>query len=215
MKNSECFKTEINYIFNDTLRKIVEETLDAAPDYIQTIPASSTGKYHPSYSLGEGGLMRHVQAAVRIARSLCQTDNFKNIVFKRDNIVNDADFVNKLQMYRDCAYAALILHDCRKADDTPKHNTRFDHPLLAAKLFKETAKKYITNDNLEYMKVVIPLVYNAIASHMGEWNTASYMPNVTLPKPACGLDDFVHLCDYLGSRRFLEFDFVKFDETGR
>lgn len=56
MKNSEYFKKEIQYIKYPIIRNIVIKTLDNSKEYIVHIPASSSGKYHPSYALGEGGL---------------------------------------------------------------------------------------------------------------------------------------------------------------
>ena len=203
MKTSELFTKEIGYISDETLKKIVVDTLDASPECIQTIPASSSGKYHPVYSLGDGGLVRHVRAAVGIAHSMIETDIFKNIA-----LGVGADDYETIMIYKDVAYAALILHDCMKPDDTPKHGTRFDHPLLAATLFKNTAAKYVTNENMDYMKAIIPLIHSCIASHMGEWNTAPYAKGVVLPKPKLGIEEFVHMCDYLSSKRFID---VRFD----
>lgn len=210
METHEYFEKEIEYIKNESLRNIVKDTLDVSPECIVHIPASSSGRYHPSYSLGEGGLMRHVKAAVGIAHSMIDTYIFKNIV-----LCVGADNDEIIEMYKDIAYAALILHDCCKPDDTEKHSTRFDHPLLAANMFKETARKYITNENIQYMKKVVPMVYTCIASHMGEWNTAPYAKGIVLPKPKIGIEHFVHLCDYLASRKFLIFDFDKYDYDGR
>lgn len=200
MKTSELFKKEIGFIVNPTIRQIVIETLDKSPECLQTIPASSTGKYHPSYALGNGGLVRHIKAAVGIADTMTQTEIFDNLVS------------SNLTMMKDAAYAALILHDCEKPDDTEKHNTRFNHPLLAAKLFKETAKKYIDEDNMEYMKEIIPIIYNCIASHMGQWNTAPYAKGTVLPKPKTGIETFVHMCDYLASRKVLDFNFEVYND---
>ena len=208
MKTSELFTKEIGYISDETLKKIVVDTLDVSPECIQTIPASSSGKYHPVYSLGDGGLVRHVR--VGIAHSMIETDIFKNIA-----LGIGADDYETIMIYKDVAYAALILHDCMKPDDTPKHGTRFDHPLLAAALFKNTAAKYVTNENMDYMKAIIPLVHSCIASHMGEWNTAPYAKGVVLPKPKLGIEEFVHMCDYLASRKFLLFDFDVYDKVKR
>lgn len=203
MKTSELFTKEIGYISDETLKKIVVDTLDASPECIQTIPASSSGKYHPVYSLGDGGLVRHVRAAVGIAHSMIETDIFKNIA-----LGVGADDYETIMIYKDVAYAALILHDCMKPDDTPKHGTRFDHPLLAATLFKNTAAKYVTNENMDYMKAIIPLVHSCIASH-------PYAKGVVLPKPKLGIEEFVHMCDYLASRKFLLFDFDVYDKVKR
>lgn len=213
MRTSEHFKNELNYIKNDELRTIVAETLDKSPECIVHIPASSSGRYHPSYSLGEGGLMRHIKGAVGIAHCMIETEIFDKIV--NENGDCSKLYAEKKNMYADAVYAALILHDCCKPDNTEKHSTRFDHPLLAANLFKEIAKKYVTQDNMYYMKNVIPMVHGAIASHMGEWNSAPYAKGIVLPKPKTGVEIFVHMCDYLGSRRFLTFEFDKYDYNSR
>ena len=50
---------------NTDIKEFAIVLLDNLPDYIWHVGASSTGKYHPAYSLGEGGLMRHQIAVVR------------------------------------------------------------------------------------------------------------------------------------------------------
>lgn len=209
MKTSEIFKKEIDYIFDETLQKIVIDTLDAAPECIQIIPASSSGRYHPKADLGDGGLVRHIKTVTAVARSLMDSNNFRDIV-----LGVGADDVETIQIYQDVALTACILHDCCKPDNTPKHSTVFDHPLKAANLFKETAKKYITAENMNYMKVVIPLVYGCIASHMGKWNTAPYAKGIVLPEPKLGIEVFVHLCDYIASRKFFDFNFEVYNKGG-
>lgn len=213
MKTSDYFKNELNYIKNDELRTIVADTLDASPECIVHIPASSSGRYHPSYSLGEGGLMRHIKGAVGIAHCMIETEIFDKIVM--DKLHGVMGYEELRERYADATYAALILHDCCKPDNTEKHGTLFDHPVLAANLFKETAKKHITQDNMEYMKYVVPMIHGAIASHMGQWCSAPYAKGVILPKPKTGIEVFVHMADYLGSRRFLTFEFDKYDYNSR
>lgn len=202
MKTSELFEKEINYIKSEKLRKVVAEVLDIAPVCIQHIPASSTGKYHPTYSLGEGGLVRHVKAAVGIAHSIMDTDIFKEMVlgkYRDDRDINPT--------YRkDCVYAALILHDCFKPDDDENHRTRFDHPLIAAENFKRVAEAHHLG------KWQTMLISEAIASHMGQWNTSSYAKGYLLPTPQTRLESFVHMCDYLASRKFLQFNFDEYEK---
>lgn len=208
MKTSDLFEKEISYISDKTLQNIVRDTLNAAPECIQTIPASSSGRFHPKADLGEGGLVRHVRAVTAIAKNMIDTDIFKNMA-----LGVGADDYETIMIYADIALAACILHDCMKPNDTPKHSTVFDHPLKAANLFKETAKKYITKENMDYMKVVIPLVHSCIASHMGQWNTAPYAKGIVLPKPKLGIEQFVHMCDYIASRKFIDFNFEVYDKT--
>ena len=45
-----------------------------------------------------------------------------------------------------------------------------------------------------------------IACHMGKWNTNKYS-QTELPKPITKLQKFVHMCDYLASRKFLNIKF--------
>lgn len=210
MRTSEIFEKEINLIKNEHLRSIVSSTLDASPECIQTIPASSSGKYHPAYSLGEGGLSRHIKATVGIAYSMIGSDVLKGFIEDEMGAYSD--------MYEDIVYASLILHDCKKPDDTPKHNTRFDHPILAANLFNEMAMQYVFNnslsqDDMEYIRKVVPLVFKCIKSHMGIYTTAPYAKGIELPKPASNLEWFVHSCDLLSSKKYIGFDFDKYYST--
>ena len=206
MKTSELFEKEIALIKNSHIKEIVRRTLDLAPEAIQTVPASSSGKYHPAYALGECGLVRHIKATVYIAKSLMETDIYTK--FFKSGIVSISREMND-----DATYAALILHDCCKPDDTPEHYTRFNHPILASELLQSVADKYIKEVNIAVsqkheIKWQIERIANAIASHMGQWNTSKYS-DIILPTPNTNLEWFVHTCDYLASRRFLEVDFDK------
>ena len=58
------FKPELGTIKSQVYSDFAEAAIISLPDYFFEIPASSTGKYHPSYALGTGGLVRHTKAAV-------------------------------------------------------------------------------------------------------------------------------------------------------
>jgi len=205
MKNSEAFKQELGYIKNPYIKEITRLTLDKADDCIQSIPASSSGKYHPDYVQGEGGLMRHIKAVCKIAKTISDTEIYQNIT---------GDYEEELiETGKDCLLSACLLHDCCKADNTVEHKTLFKHPLLAADLWCKTFEEYTENNNediknlskldealLEHSKSVIA---RAIASHMGQWNKSKNEKGY-LPKPNNGLETLVHLCDYLASRKFIE-----------
>ena len=76
---STIFNNELELIKNDRLRKSCEVLLNELPDYFYEIPASSTGKYHPKFALGEGGLVRHTKVAVRIAYEIIKTHSIGNV----------------------------------------------------------------------------------------------------------------------------------------
>lgn len=230
MKTSEIFKREIGFIKSPILKEVATKVLDKSPEIIQIIPASSTKKYHPKADIvvgnynenGEiektGGLVNHIVSVVGIAKSLFESNVFK------DMIKSDYDYMMMLmqqsisentliEMYEDCAIVATLLHDCCKCDNTPEHHTLHNHPVLAAELFKEVLNE-VSKESL------IPLweygfynrvIYNGIASHMGKWTTSKYMPDITLPNPETGFDNFVHMCDYIASRKFIDFNFNRYD----
>ena len=69
-KKTSFFEKELEYINNERYKKSAMTLIELLPDYFFSVPASSTGKYHPSFSLGDGGLLRHTKAAVRMANEL-------------------------------------------------------------------------------------------------------------------------------------------------
>lgn len=214
MRTSEIFKREIEFIKSKHLQKIVANTLNVSPECIQYIPASSTGKYHPQYSLGHQGLIRHIKATVGFAYALIEASVLEGML----KIENGSAGYNP--DYEDVVYASLILHDCCKAKDDKKHRTQFAHPLLAATLFRNTANKYIEenkdiicDEDMIHLKKVIPLIERCIMSHMGKYNTSKYEKDIVLLKPTTVLEWFVHSCDLLSSRKYLEFDFEKYNEA--
>jgi len=131
MSKSDVFNNQTRLIQKPELRQLVIDTLEAAPDYFYTMPASSTGKYHPAYTLGNGGLVRHTKAAVKIAECLLSLEMYEALAKKSDEI-----------------YAAIILHDSVKKGLTGTQYTTTEHPLDAAKLLIDTAKKANFADNV-------------------------------------------------------------------
>lgn len=66
----------------------------------------------------------------------------------------------------------------------------------------EGAKEKTKFNNLE----VVDCICDAIKSHMGKWNTRPDT-DIILPVPVNGLEKLVHLCDYLASRKNIEYKF--------
>ena len=52
----------------------------------------------------------------------------------------------------------------------------------------------------------IELICSVIETHMGEW-TRDYKGNEVLEKPKTKYQKFVHMCDFLSSRKFLNIEF--------
>ena len=72
MNKVAIFEKELKYIKNESYRNDTMYLIDCLPDYFFEVAAASTGKYHPKYAQGEGGLVRHTKSAVRIAYELLE-----------------------------------------------------------------------------------------------------------------------------------------------
>lgn len=190
---TDAFRTEIDFIRNQNLIKLTEMLVDNIPDYVFKLPASSTGKYHPSYAKGEQGLLRHIKASVRIAQSLMGLEMYANITNCHDYII-----------------MALILHDSLKygplkVDGTCSEHTENNHAFLTYNWLMSL----IENFEFKPYEDIIKYVAFLILTHMGQWNVDNFTGQMFAPKPQTQEQMFVHLCDYLASRSFLEFDFTK------
>lgn len=182
----KIFINEFLYIMDDDLRSDAKYLVSHLPDYFFKVDASSTGKYHPKYAAGDGGLTRHVKSACKFANELLSNPIIGKPYSSRD---------------KDLIIIALLIHDGLKYGKKEKEKyTRFDHPILASEYAKENKK------NLKMSEDELLKMSNAVASHMGPWNTNTYS-EVVLPLPKAPMEKFVHMCDYLASRRFINLDF--------
>lgn len=186
MNKVKYFTKEIEYIKDSKRKEDIKILINKLPDYFFLIPASSTGKYHPKFASMKSGLVKHTKVAVRIAYDLFETVN------------------NFTDLDKDLIIMALIMHDGLKKGFVEEEYTRFDHPLLVSKLIMESAGE-LSMEMDEVRKMCM-----MIESHMGKWNTSKYS-NIELPLPRNEYQRFVHRCDYLASRNYLDVKFLKLD----
>lgn len=189
---TETFEKELGWIKDDDKREWCATVLEALPDYFYSVAASSTGKYHPAYALGEGGLVRHTKAAVAIAYDLLGLEMYgRYSPAERDNIL-----------------CALLLHDGMKHGRNGGKWTVFRHPLDIVDFLQEGDEwsDYISEEDFDQ-------ICEAISSHMGQWSHDN-KTGIDLPKPMSAIQKFVHQCDYLASRKYLEVNFDKINYDG-
>lgn len=164
------------------------------PDYFWEIPASSSGKYHPTFDNVKGGLINHTIMCCEIALELFRLD-----MFNCD--IQDGSFLNIL--------IALIIHDSFKSGYTDTKHTIYAHPSIAADEFFDTFNWYLKNyDEINNNTITggakidltqtVKEISSLIQTHMGQWFR---------DVPTTSEQKFVHLCDYIASRKF--FDFFK------
>lgn len=184
----DYFKTELSYIKDKRIRDNATLLVSMLPEYFFKVAASSTGKYHPTFSLGDGGLYRHTKAAVRIAYELLNLEMYKDVYNEHE---------------RDLIIMSIMLHDGLKHGLEKSEYTLFEHPVIMGDFILNNRDKLTLSDD------EINFVVNAIKSHMGEWNK-DRDGNEVLPKPNTKAGKFVHMCDFLSSRKFFD---VKFDDN--
>lgn len=182
----EVFNKELSYIKDERIKRSLITILNKLPEYFYHIPAASTGKYHPEFTTTDGGLVKHTKVAVRIAYEL----------------FNDEAICNFNQNEKDLIIFSLCIHDGLKEGLVKEKYTVFNHPLLISKFIRDNKSE------LELIEDEINFVCKAVETHMGPWTT-DYNGNNVLPYPKDKYQRFVHMCDYLSSRKFLN---VKFDD---
>lgn len=183
----------LDTIVDEEIRTFAFILINDLPDYIWHVGASSTGKYHPAYSLGEGGLMRHQIAVVRFLNFFFELEQYNTKFTSRE---------------MDLMRVAGLVHDGRKsgeqADYEKSKYTKFDHPMQMANVIRNYDGQYLNHDDIEFMA-------HCIESHMGQWNT-DRKSKMVLPKPMDEYQYFVHLADYLASRKDLTMAFENYEQ---
>jgi len=163
------------------------------PNYFWTVPASLSGKYHPSFDLGKSGLIRHTRTAC-----------WWGIELSRFFDVN-----------QDEVLAALLMHDMWskgqnwKEEDRPIDGIVGEHGCLLA---DHIIRNY---ENFESMGAKFDRIVFAIGAHMSRWtpdkdkgykitieeyirNGISSFENVKMHSTAL----CVQMADYASSRKF-------------
>lgn len=106
-------RNEIAQIDDPDISSFVSKTLDTEVNPCHAWkPASSTGKYHPKFALGDGGLIRHIKVVTQ-------------------NVIEFVRATPPLQAEKDTLVAAAVLHDMWKYPVGRDNKfTAFDHPKL-------------------------------------------------------------------------------------
>ena len=167
-------------IANKDIREFVEKFFDEqVPDYFKHVPASSSGKYHPAYALGDGGLCRHVIATVKFIVHITALKYLRIDSIMRDKMI-----------------AAAMLHDSFKQglDGSGGHTVK-DHARVAA----QEITKYASVSNIADTDSERSSIARMVATHMGEWGGKT--------QPGNRYEFLVHLADYLASRKDILIDF--------
>ena len=177
MKNLLPFEKIVQNILDEELRNFVLYFLDeCTPAYFWTCGASASGKYHPKFAQGEGGLIRHTIAGA---------------IFLEE-VLRLSPFCYLSDEHKDLCRVAILLHDCRKygnKDEIDKEQYKVHAPACADSVAIEW-KNFFGYTAPEWL-------LSAIRTHMGQWSEREY-------RPMTNLDRAVHTADYWASRSFIE-----------
>lgn len=178
MVKSYYFHREIKNITSIDLQDFVRYFFDSCVGaWFWESGASASGKYHPAFTQGEGGLVRHTRAVCMVCEELLRMSTYAYMK----------------EEYKDYARVACLLHDTRKygSGDAEDKSCYSNHGKLAAD------DVWVAWKNFFYTEQPCPeLLTLAIRSHMGQW-----VPDKD-ERPFTNIDRLVHLSDYIASRSF-------------
>ena len=177
-------------------RNLAEFLIDQLDDYWFIKPASSTGKYHPKFNNGEGGLVRH-------SLNVCMWWQQMYRAFEQELI----SFSGRDDIY-DLGLIACLFHDAKKYGDT-EENSRWvkkDHDVKSMEWFLHNVEIYEHTNDMNFDNKAINYIANAIDHHNGPWSTHG--------APRTIFEKLVFICDYASSQKIHEAEvFDVHDET--
>ena len=179
---------EIEFIQDDMIKYFVKWALTTVPPAFWLVSASKSGDYHPNFTHCEGGLIKHIKYGVRIAVEL-----FKDPVITSFS-----------QEQKDVIVASLILHDLGKVNLKNSKGIWYSYPShgnIAKKHLEQSMRDSGDSRLLTFLNTNDwNLIGQAIKYHMGEFTTYKEgKVNYNY------ISRFVHMCDYLASRKVIDY----------
>lgn len=167
-------------------RNLTEFLIDQLDDYWFIKPASSTGKYHPKFNNGEGGLVRH-------SLNVCMWWQQMYRAFEQELM----SFSGRDDIY-DLGLIACLFHDAKKYGDA-EENSRWvkkDHDVKSMEWFLHNVEIYEHTNDMNFDNKAINYIANAIDHHNGPWSTHG--------APRTIFERLVFICDYASSQKIHE-----------
>ncbi len=184
-------KKEKQLVFEPLLKDFETETfteyfidmVSEIPDYIFTMPSSTSGKYHNATQCEKYGQIYHEYM-------------FASILNHRLRLKTNREKYNTPEI-RDCMRCVPVFHDAVKCGWNGSQYTVQNHPILAAEWVRNTQVEHDISN--EYKEMIACMC----EAHSGEWNK-SKSGKVIMPEPRNDMEFFIHECDILSSRSDLD-----------
>lgn len=179
MNKKAVFKELLDKFETEEVRLYCEDMIENIPDYIFTMPSSTSGKFHNATQCLPHGQIYHIimfGAIMNYRLALkCNKEKFDNPI------------------HRDAMRCVPIFHDAVKCGWNGSAFTVHDHPMLAGTWVRETKVEHDIDNEIKEM------IARMCERHSGEW-TSSKRSKIILPEPETEMEILVHECDILSSR---------------
>lgn len=167
----------------DEMKAYFMDMVAEIPDYIFTMPSSTSLKYHNKTQCQTFGQIYHIYMFAKILEYRLNLEWNKELYYD--------------PISRDCMRCVAVFHDAVKCGWEKSKHTVSEHPILAAKWVMDTKVEHdISTDLKKYIATMC-------IAHSGEWNK-DRSGKVIMPKPSLPEEFFIHECDYLASRADLD-----------
>jgi hypothetical protein len=179
-----CFDWEISQMEKNYGEIAVKFICEVIPNEFFWIPASSSGKYHPACSRGNGGLVIHSKRVCYFIHQM--TEGLKHPAVSK----------NAYDMQQSRLIFAAMVHDMAKKNKYDSNSPDYkNHPFIAAQMVVDNIElfKGIKDGNMECYRAA-----DLIKTHMGV-----FTPNITTADFDKLLFDakLLYMADYLSSRK--------------
>ena len=177
MDKVKVFEGLLNKFETDEIRNYCTDMIKEIPDYIFTIPSSTSFKYHNKTQCQPHGQIFHILMFAEVMNYVLGLEYVKEKTNERQ---------------RDCLRCTPIFHDAIKCGLNGSQYTVHEHPMLAGEWVRNTSVEHDVDADTK-----------AYIARLGEW-TSTKRSKTVLPKPENDEQFFVHMCDYLASRSNLD-----------
>lgn len=179
MDKKAVFKELLDKFETEEMRLYCEDMIENIPDYIFTMPSSTSGKFHNATQCKKHGQIYHIIMFGAIMNYLLALKH------------NKEKFSTPKE--RDAMRCVPIFHDAIKCGWNGSTFTVHDHPMLAGEWVENTNVEHNIDDETKKS------IANMCRSHSGEWTT-SKRSKIVMPEPQTDAEKLVHECDILSSR---------------
>ncbi len=174
-----AFKPYLDKFETDVMRLYCTDMIAEIPDYIFTMPSSTSGKYHNATQCQPHGQVYHMIM-------------FAEVMNCRLAIKGNKEKFKSAEQ-RDAMRCVPFFHDAIKCGWNGSLYSVHEHPMLAGQWVRETKVEHDIDDKVK------EAIARMCERHSGEFTTTK-KSKVVLPEPENAMELFIHECDILSSR---------------